>query len=154
MFYLFENWQYRGDSITYTSQTNCETVELNLTEEERNKLFHWYLYIDWQIVTSNECILYEIKKVNQEFDDQINSFLSKYPQREQDTFTEKKLEAERVINWEESVYISYKSEALWISAKEYAQKIIDKSNKFIEIYAKLENEKDLKIIELSKKLES
>ena len=67
----------------------------------------------------------------------------------ENTFSQKRSEAERVINWGESTYITSKSSILWITEEQFANKIIEKSNWFIELYTELENEKDIAISELS-----
>jgi hypothetical protein len=54
----------------------------------------------------------EINRINKEFDDKISEYLSKYPKREQETFAEKKRQAEVVIAGGNSLYIGGKAQAL------------------------------------------
>ena len=124
-----------------------------VSEEDLFKLNKWYKFIDW-ILSETDDSKYKqkqanIQKINNEFEDKINTFLSKYPKREQDTFSQKLREAEKVIDWWESTYIELKSKAFWITALEFAEKVKQKSDSFISLYAKLENEKDLAILELN-----
>jgi len=39
-----------------------------------------------------------IENIKADFDEKISEYLSKYPKREQDTFAEKKREAEKVMD--------------------------------------------------------
>jgi len=92
----------------------------------------------------------QIENINNEFDNKISEYLSKYPKREQDTFAEKKREAEKVMDWEVSLYIESKAKAIGISAEQFAQIIIAKNEEWTVKYIELENEKDYKISKIKK----
>lgn len=91
----------------------------------------------------------KVKEINTAFDEKINEFLSKYPKREQETFWEKKREAEKVVAWGSSIYIEWKAKALKITPEQFAHIIITKNNEWVELYTQLENEKDAEILALN-----
>jgi hypothetical protein len=90
----------------------------------------------------------KLQQINLEFDAKIDAYLSKYPKREQDTFSEKKREAEKVVNGESSLYIEGKAKALGITSLEFAQIVIAKNNEWTELYLEAENEKDIELEKL------
>lgn len=101
-----------------------------------------------EFVESEASIEKKIQEINAEFDKTIDEHLAKYPKREQDTFAEKKREAEKVLDGGSSIYIEGKAEALGISPEDFANVIIAKNNEWTELYTQLENEKDAKILAL------
>ena len=100
----------------------------------------------------SESVEREILQINEAFDEKIDSYLSKYPINERNTFAEKKREAEKVIAGEASIYIDAKAAKLWITSKALAEIFIQKNEEWTALYEELETEKDLKIAGLKASL--
>ncbi len=109
-------------------------------------------FIEYEAKTKQEAFESSVKQINEDFDKTVDEYLSKYPKREQDTFSEKKREAEKVLLWESSVYIEWKATALGITPQQFAAIIIQKNTEWTQKYTGLENEKDLKIAQLEAQL--
>lgn len=121
---------------------------IELTRDENEILSRWWIYKNWKFLEKEKNLEQKIKDINEEFDKKINKYLSKYPKREQDTFAEKKSEAEKVLAGWESIYIAWKAKALEITPEQFAKIIIAKNNEWTALYTELENEKDLQVMQL------
>lgn len=129
-----------------------EDEKVIISDEDFSKIKEWCEF-DWEKVIETEEYIEtnkstRITAINSAFDKKVSDFLLKYPQREQDTFAQKVVEAKKVLSGEASIYISWKATALGVTAEEFANKIIEKSNYFMQLYTDLENEKDLKVQEI------
>ena len=118
---------------------------------------------DWKVITFEDDMTLqeilefyenEINRINKEFDDKISEYLSKYPKREQETFAEKKRQAEVVIAGGNSLYIGGKAQALWITPEQFAQIILQKNAEWTQKYLELENWKDMEIAKIKSKIHS
>lgn len=135
--------RYKGVWEVHTIEDTPENI---LAAKMKYKVKYLKTWIKFE--KSEESIEIEIKQINEDFDRIVDNYLSKYPKREQETFWEKKREAEKVLDGGSSVYIEGKAEALGISPEDFANIIIAKNNEWTELYTKLENEKDAKILAL------
>jgi hypothetical protein len=114
--------------------------EILVTSQNKDSLI-WYTFIEKEIN--------ELDKINQDFENKIKEYNSKYPQAEQDRFADKLIKAEKVLLWEEDYYITTIAESLWITAIEFAQLIKDKATAFEQFYTQCEIERDEAITNLT-----
>ena len=109
----------------------------------------------WKVVSK---VQEKIQFINNEFDDKINDLLEKYPLFERQQFTAKTILAKEVKAGRSSIYITKRVEffkSIWvdITEEQFADKILAKANPWEWVYADLENERDLKIIQVKKEFE-
>jgi len=159
MYIVIKNKRPLLTSNSYIEREGFITIEREpFTKEEKEDLNIGAIVTEkWEVVkTVQETAPYirkMIENIKADFDEKISEYLSKYPKREQDTFAEKKREAEKVMDWQSSVYIEWKAEVLWVTPEQFAQKIIAKNNEWMKKYTQFENEKDTKIAKLEKELQ-
>ena len=152
MFYEINDWEIINSSNFKISENY---IELDFSETELELIFKKYDYIDWKLIKWNKAIELEekiiqekISEINQEFNQKIKDYNSKYPDEEQKMFAEKIRKAENILSWLSDLYIEKKAESLWISAIKYAELIKQKASLFEEFYIECEIERDLKISQI------
>ncbi len=157
MFYWIKNWK-----VFIISE---EKTKVKVDKWVESDVVNW-VYEDWKIVPKEESEEYkkqmeeykqkmleeEIQKINKCFDKTIKDYIKAYPEMEVETWETKRVEAEKVLAWQESEYLNKLAEAKGVDVKELAKKIKEKADAYADMYTKLEAEKDKKIEELKQKL--
>lgn len=67
MYYIIKDWKISWSSELSLSSEWYETIEIDFTDEELEKLNSWYLYIDWEIVEWPEVKEFEKQKLFSEY---------------------------------------------------------------------------------------
>jgi len=113
-----------------------------LTDAQKEDIKNWYLYI----INDDEKLEKKETKnsVNYEFNKEVEQFTSWYTRYEIDSWHMKIKEAEKVLNWWESVFLMWII-IEWETVEELAQKIMDKANAFKIAYANAEKTKREKL---------
>ena len=137
----YDIWE--GVVFTWGKEISIEEIESKRTEAEKfyekeQKLSQIKQEFDFKV--SDYLSKYRISYWNYNFVESYNDMLIFYP--------EKRKKAEIVLNWWEDEYISTKAKNLWITNKECAQIIFNRTQEFESKYNELESWKDREIKKL------
>ena len=106
--------------------------------------------IIWREYTKEKLEKYnKIIWINKWFDETIKNYIKDYPEMEVQTWAIKLTEAEKVIAWQDSEYLTRLANDKWVDVKDLADKIKQKADEYNTMYSKLEAEKDKQIKDLT-----
>ncbi len=156
MFYLIENWKLIWSCENKITQQWCETIEINFTQEQINKLQNGCKYENGEIIETPEYLekqmKAEIQKADFEFQKAVQELTAEYTPEEINSFPKKEEEAKKVLADE-----NYVSEFLtatlleWESQEVLSEKIIENANAYSMAYASFEKELRRKTKEIREK---
>lgn len=142
MFAKIKNWQ-----VMFLSEFKQDKTMIKLTQKDHNIIQQWWEYINGKFIQQPiiQSKQNKIDLINQEFNNKIFSYNSKYPIEEQKRFSDKLQKAEKVIAWGTDPYIKAKALKLKITPLEFAKLIKVKADEFEAFYLKTENDRDDKL---------
>jgi len=148
--WVYENWEIVPKEESEQYQQYLEELAKKQLEEKIKELQEQGYNVDdeWNIIKDEKWLEVETQKINKWFDETIVEYIKDYPEQERATWPIQLAEAEKVLNWETSVYIDSLAQAKWIDTQTLAETIKTKSEEYNTLYANLVAEKENKLKEL------